>query len=133
MGSRTYSFDKDLLLKDAGNITSSAAAQVDGAAKVHEVGDARFDGVLVIDVTAVTKDAIVMVQTSDVADFSSGVSNVAAMMFTDDGGVIDPVVGRYELPFTTEQGDVYKKYMRVFTFIANSGSINYSAFVGVQY
>ena len=49
----SYTFDANLEFKDAGLVASSAAAQVDSAAKVVDVGTGFFKGDLVIDVTAI--------------------------------------------------------------------------------
>src|SRR5262245_15239855 len=47
-----YTFDVNLQLKDAGAVTSSAAAQVSGSAKIVPVGSGLFTGDVVIDVSA---------------------------------------------------------------------------------
>ena len=52
MAGRTKTFDADLELKDAGLVASSAAAQVDSAAQVVDLGAGLVEGDIVIDITA---------------------------------------------------------------------------------
>src|SRR5690349_16583262 len=48
----TFTFDANLEMKDAGLVAASAAATVDSAAKVLDMGTGYFEGTLVIDITA---------------------------------------------------------------------------------
>lgn len=142
MGRRVYTFDADLELKDAGAVTSSAAAQVDGAAKILDMGAARFDGLVVINVTAIdiaTNDEVydIVVQGSNSSTFASGIENLAQINLgateVRDGGAQDSTVGIYELPCTNEAADTVYRYIRLYTKVGAAGSsINYTAFLSTQ-
>lgn len=141
MGQRTYPFDIQTLLKDAGLIAASAAAQVGGAAAILDMGAARIDAVAVIDVTAVEiatgdEDFTIIIQGSNSATFASGIQNLAmidvgAAATGRPGGAADSLVGRYELMFTNEQADVTYRYVRAYTKVAGTiaTGVNYTAFV----
>jgi hypothetical protein len=141
MGQRTYPFDIQTLLKDAGLIAASAAAQVGGVAAILDVGAARIDAVAVIDVTAVEigtgdEDFTIIIQGSSSSSFASNIQNLAmidvgANSSGRPGGAIDSLVGRYELLFTNEQADVTYRYIRAYTKVAGTiaTGVNYTAFV----
>lgn len=141
MGSRTFSFDAELQMKDAGLVASSAAATVDGDAKILDVGDARLDAVLIVDVSAIeiasdNEEYDIILQGSSSATFASDIQNLAQMNLgateVRQGGAIDSVAGRYEMPFTNEQADVRYQYLRLYTVVAGTVAtgINYKAFIG---
>jgi hypothetical protein len=140
MGLRKYNFDALMLLKDAGLVAASAAAQVASADKILDMGAARFDGVAVIDVSAVEIDSnnelfTIIIQGSNSAAFASGIENLGALQLgaaeVRPGGAQDSVAGRYELPFVTEQADTVYRYIRAYTVVAGTqaAGINYTAFV----
>jgi hypothetical protein len=141
MGQRTYNLDIQLLLKDAGLVAASAAATVGGSAQILDMGAARFDGVVVIDVTAVeigTGDETftIIVQGSNSASFASGIQNlgmidVGANATGRPGGAIDSLVGRYELMLTNEQADVTYRYIRIYTKVGGTiaTGVNYTAYL----
>lgn len=146
MGQRNYNFDAAMQLKDAGLVAASAAAQVASANQIIDLGGptaggaGRFEGIAVIDVTAVEIDTAnelytLTVQVSSSATFGSDIQNCASMNLGSTsvrpGGAIDSLVGRYELPFITEQADVKRRYLRMYTTVAGTiaTGINYSAFV----
>lgn len=139
MGQRTYPFDIQLLLKDAGAITADAAAQVGGSNQILDMGAARIDAVAVIDVTAIDISSAdenyrLVLQGSNSSSFASGIQNLAIMELgataARPGGAADSLVGRYELLFTNEQADVTYRYLRAYTDVTGTTpSINYTAFV----
>lgn len=141
MGSRTFTFDALLQLKDAGAITSSAAAQVSGSNKILDMGAGRFDGVVTVDVSAIDivsndEEYNIIIQGSNSASFASGIENLAMLNLgateVRDGGGQDSTVGRYEIHVTNEQADTVYRYIRAYTFIAGTSttpSINYTAFL----
>ena len=103
--------DVETRLKDAGAVTSSAAAQVDGAAKVLNIGPGKLEGYINIDVSALdiaSNDEVyqIIAQFSDSATFASGIKNGAILELAATevagGGADDAVIGRYKLPFTNE-------------------------------
>lgn len=139
MGARAHNFDKLLELKDAGAITSSAAAQVGGSNKIIDMGAARFDAVVKINVSAIdttTGDEAynILVQGSNSSTFASGVENLAALDLGGTsgrrGGGQTSVAGVYEIPVTNEQADTVYRYVRLYTFCGGTTpSINYTAFL----
>lgn len=144
MGQRVYNFDAEMEFKDAGLVAASAAAQVDSADQIIDVGVGRFEGVMVIDVTAceiASNDELytVTVQGSSSATFASDIQNLAMTDFgataVRKGGAIATSVGRYELPFCNEQDDIKYRYLRLYTTVAGSiaTGINYSAFASTKY
>jgi hypothetical protein len=139
MGSRNYTFDALLQLKDAGAVTASAAAQVASAAKILDMGAGRFDGTVVVDVSALDivsndEEYNIIIQGSSSATFASDIQNLAMLNLgateVRDGGAIDSLVGRYEIGVTNEQADVTYRYIRAYTFVAGTTpSINYTAWL----
>ena len=136
----SYTFDAELEMKDAGLVASSAAAQVDAANKIADIGEGRFDGVLVIDVSAIEiadNDELytIVVQGSSSSTFASGIENLAELSLgateVRPGGAGDSTVGRYELPFTNNQDGSLYRYLRVYTVVAGTVAtgINYTAWV----
>jgi hypothetical protein len=141
MGSRSYNFDIQTLLKDAGAITASAAAQVSGAAQILDMGAARFEAMAVVDVTALDISSAdesyrILIQGSNSASFASGIQNLAnadlGATAARPGGAADSLVGRYELMVTNEQADVTYRYIRAYTVVGGTTpSINYTAFLSL--
>lgn len=136
MITKGYTYDSDLVLKDAGAISSSAAAQVDGADRIIDLGAGRVDGRTIVKVTAfdaTTGDerADVVMQFSASATFASGIVNGTRLgfgAFEVQGGSADPATGTYELPWTNEINGTVYRYMRAYTFCdGTSPSLNYSA------
>lgn len=140
MGTRAYNYDKEMLLKDAGLVAASAAAQVSSADKILDLGAARFEGVAIIDLTAIeiasnTEEYDIIIQGSNSATFASGIENLAQLNLgateVRQGGAQDSTTGRYELPFVTEQDDTTYRYIRAYTVVAGdiATGINYTAWV----
>lgn len=143
MGQRTFPYDNDLLLKDAGLVAASAAAQVSGSNKILDVGAARIEGTVVIDMTAIETDSSnevydIILQGSNSSSFASTVENLCQKQLGHssvlDGGAQTSTTGRYELPFTNEADDVTYRYLRLYTKIAGTigTGINYKAFIALQ-
>ncbi len=134
---KDFTFDSDLELKDAGLIAADAAAQVDSAAQVLDLGLARVDGRVIVDVTAIEVASnderyFVRTQFSDdnfAASIVGGtVLELGALEITD--AEVDTPIGRYELPFTNEINGITYRYMRLFTAVEGTiaTGINYAAF-----
>ena len=134
---KDFTFDSDLELKDAGLIAADAAAQVDSAAKVLDLGLARVDGRVIVDVTVIEvadndERYFVRTQFSDDAFAASIVGGtvleLGALEITD--AEVDTPIGRYELPFTNEINGITYRYMRIFTAVEGTvgTGINYIAF-----
>lgn len=135
----TYTFDALLEMKDSYATTASAAAQVDSAAKVLDLGTGFWSGDLVIDVTAAAVDGgdeayKIGIELSTDSGFSSGTEYEAASLLIGDAAVtagdVDTTVGRYVLPFHNRAIDgTTVRYARIYTtHIGSTSSITYSAF-----
>lgn len=140
MGNRVYNFDAEMQLKDAGLVAASAAAQLGGVDQILPVGDARFEGVAIIDVSAIEiadndEEYDIIIQGSNSASFASGIENLAQLNLgateVRQGGAKDSVTGRYELMFTNQQADVTYAYIRAYTVVAGTiaTGINWKGFV----
>ncbi len=137
MISKGFTYDDALELKDAGAVTSSAAAQVGGADRILDLGPGRVDGRTIINMTAfdaTTGDerSQVTMQFSNSPTFASGIVNGPSYgfgAFEVLGGSADPAAGEYELPWSNEiLGTVYR-YARLYTFGGGTTpSVTYTAF-----
>ena len=135
-------FDSDLEFKDAGLVAASAAATVDGAAKIVEVGPGLFRGCMLFDVSALeiaSNDELydIVIQGSpdstfgtatNIADLAAINLSAAEVKRTDCNK--DDAVGRYKLYFDNEQNGTFYQYLRVYTVVAGTiaTGINYTAF-----
>ena len=131
------SFDYSLRLKDTGLVASSAAAQVSGVDKVLDLGLARVDARVIVDISAIevaTGDEKyeIEVQVSNSSTIASGIF-IAAVAKLGDSSVsfesADTAVGRREIAFTNEINGTTYRYVRLFTRIAGTiaTGINYTA------
>lgn len=145
----TYTFDIDLLMKDAGLVAADAAWGVGGSAKVLDVGDGRYCGYAVIDVSALEiasgdERYDLLIQGSSKSDFASDIVILAALPVGDGSTIgaayagsgvdVDDAAGRYVLPFTNERNNIYYRYIRGFTVVTGTiaTGINFSAFVAKE-
>jgi len=134
-------FDSDLEFKDAGLVAASAAAEVDSAAKVVDVGTGLFKGCMVLDVTALeiaSNDEIydIVVQGSNAEAFTAaGVVELAAISLsakevkrTDSDK--DDDTGRFKIYFDNENNGTFYRYLRLYTVVAGAiaTGINYAAY-----
>lgn len=144
MGSRTYNQDAELIFHDgAAAVTADGAGQVASAARIHDVGQARFEAVMLVDVTAldiVSNDEryIVLVQGSSSPTFASNIENLVAIELgateVRAGGAKDSTVGRYELPFCNEQDNEIYRYLRVYVDVAGTTpSLTFKAWASTKY
>lgn len=163
MGSRTYSFDKFMQLADgAAATTGNGIGQVASANKILDLGGAqtrtdlsivggmaRLDGVVVIDVSAITvantdnlyRLTLMGSNNSDgskpvvLGEMSLGNFTLIPNGSTGSAGTgagSTSVIGRYELLFSTEQGDINYRYIYLYNTVAGtSKSITYTAFAAV--
>ena len=139
----TYTFDALLEFRDLNNTTASAAALVDGAAKVVDLGTGFWSGDLVIDVTVAAVDGgdeayKIGIELSSNSDFSTGSEYEGASLLIGDssvtGGDADTTVGRYVLPFRNRAIDgTTLRYARVYvTHIGSTSSLTMSAFASIR-
>ena len=75
---KDFTYDNDLLLKDAGLVASSAAATVSASAKQLDLGAARVDGRVIVDISAIEVDTgnekyEIEVQVSNTSGFGAGI------------------------------------------------------------
>lgn len=135
-----YTFDADLEMRDSYAATSSAAAQVDSAAKVLDLGTGFWSGDLVVDVTDAAVDGgdeayTIQVQLSDNSGFSAGSEYEGAALRIGDaavtGGDVDTTTGRYVIPFHNRVASdgTCLRYARVYTtHVGSTSSITFTAF-----
>lgn len=132
-------FDSLLEMKDAGAIASSAAAQVDAADKILDLGLGLVEANLIIDVTALevadgNEVYSIEWQLSNSATFAATVVVASVLRIGDSSvafGSADNAVGRYIQPVNNEFNGTAYRYARLFTRIAGTVAtgINYSAFL----
>lgn len=128
---RGYPFDIATLMKDAGAITSTAAATVGGNAKVLDLRKARFEGTLVLEVSALdladtNETYAVEWQLSNASDFGSGVVTGISIPVTATGTIEQPILN-------VKNGVVYQ-YARLRTVCGGtSPSINYTGHIALKY
>ena len=139
---RSYTFDKNLQLKDAGLVAASAAAQVGGVATVRDLGTGRVDARAIIDISAIeiaTGDEAyrLRVQGSNDITFATGVVTLAERQVGNaavTGNSAADTVGRYEVPFTNDVNGVRYRYVRQFTTVVGTiaTGINYTSFIAKE-
>lgn len=137
----SFVFDTNLEMKDAGLVAASAAATVDSAAKILDLGTGLVIGMVVADVTAIevaTGNEVYEIewQLSSDSDFgTAGNIRCAAELKLGDSSVngsgADSAAARYLLPVHNEFAGTLYRYARLYTRIAGTiaTGINYSAFL----
>ncbi len=137
-------YDAETQLKDAGAITASAAAQVDGVAKVIDLGDGRMDARAIVNVTAITNGTgetfQIKVQGSD-DSFDSDIVDLGILNLGPAAGMVGDTavgVGQHEIKFHNCPEGAIKDKIRLYTVVNNASpanspvaSINYSAYLAV--
>lgn len=135
-------FDANLEFKDAGLVAASAAAQVDSAAKIVDLGTGLFKGCMIIDVSALeiaSNDEIydIVIQGSPDAAFGTAGNicelaqlNLSAKEVKRTDCDKDDGTGRYKLYFDNENDGTFYRYVRVYTIVAGTVAtgINYTAY-----
>jgi hypothetical protein len=135
-------FDSDLEFKDAGLVAASAAAQVDSAAQIVDVGTGFFKGCMILDVSALeiaSNDEIydIVVQGSSDSDFGTDTNIVELAALNLSAAEVkrtdcnkDDSTGRFKLYFDNENNGTYYRYLRVYTVVAGTVAtgINYTAY-----
>ncbi len=143
---QAYTFDAELEMKDAGLVAADAAWTVDSAAAVIDVGTGRFEGKVIVDVSALeiaTGDErySLILQGSSSSTFASDIVILACLpvgdgstigtAFGGSGVDVDDTTGRYEIPFSNERNNIYYRYVRGWTDVAGTiaTGINFSAYM----
>lgn len=138
----TGTFDSDLEFKDAGLVAASAAATVDGAAKIVDVGTGLFRGCMLFDVSALeiaSNNELydIVIQGSSDSDFGTDTNIVELAAINLSAADVkrtdcnkDDAIGRYKLYFDNEQNGTFYQYLRVYTVVDGTiaTGINYTAF-----
>lgn len=135
-------YDSLLLLKASAAVTASAAGSL-----ILDLGDARTEGQVIIDVSALKIAAndeaySIVVQGSPDSDFGTAANVVelcslhlgASETKTTDSDK-DDTTGRYLLRFTNERAGTFFRYLRLYTWVDSGGtspSITYSAFATID-
>lgn len=141
-----FVFDSLLELKDAGDVTSSAAAQVDSAAKILDCGASSYlRGNLVIDITALEVASTdekyeIEWQLSPDSDFGTAANIVCATAVklgdsSVNGSGADSAAGRIVQPVHNEFNGTVYRYARLYTRVAgtiDTTGINYSAYLAAE-
>lgn len=143
MGQRVYNQDLELILADgAAAITASGVTQVASANVVKKVGPGRFEAVLIVDVSAIKISAndeiyTLLLQGASASAFSTFETLAALDLGATEvrlGNSVDSVVGRYEIPFTTEQHDTVYDWIRLYVVTGGtSESITLKAWIAERY
>jgi hypothetical protein len=137
---RQHTYDAATVLKDAGLVAASAAAQVSSADKILDVGDSVLTGSLVIDVSAIevaSNDEVyrIRLEGSNSATFASNIQGLGSMRIGSAGGLgtnhLLSTTGRYEIRFANVQNGVTYRYLRAYTEVGGTiaTGINYTAFI----
>lgn len=143
MPQRGYNLDIELLLADGlAAVTADGVSQVASAAVIDELGPGRFEGVLIIDVSAIKTSAAdelyhLCLQGSADNTFATK-ENVAQLTLgagaVRPGGAVTSVIGRYEIPFTTDQHDTVYRFTRLYVDVAGTApSITFKAWIAERY
>lgn len=136
---KDFTYDNAGLMKDAGLVAASAAAQVASANKILDLGNSRIDFRVILDFTAVEADSAnelytILVQLSNSATFASGIFNASAVLMGVAGTTQESAstaVGRRELAACNEVNGTVYRYCRLYTIVAGTiaTGINYTGFM----
>jgi hypothetical protein len=135
---KDQTFDYALRMKDAGLVAASANWQVSSADKILDMGAQRFDGRVIIDISACETDTgneryTLFIQGSTSATFATGVWNLAGITLGDSSTSLETVdtaaTRRQEIAFTNEVNGTVYRYIRGYTQIAGTiaTGINFTA------
>jgi hypothetical protein len=143
MGQRVYNIDIELLLADGlAAVTADSVSQVASANVSKQLGPGRFEGVLVIDVTAIKTsagDELYHLLLQGGTDNTFATKETVAQLTLGAGAArpgapVTSVIGRYEIPFVTEQHDVSYPWERLYIDVAGTApSITLKAFIAERY
>jgi hypothetical protein len=141
------------LLKDAGAVTSSAAAQVGGSGRILDLGASLSPtagmqaapltpSMAVIDVAAISSGSDnvirICIQASSSPTFASDVVNMGILDLSQGtnglgGQTVVGAVGRYLVPILNWQNKVQRRYVRAFHVLSGtSPSVNYTCYLTKQ-
>lgn len=134
---KSFTFDSALRLKDAGAVTASGNGQVGGSDRIVDMGSARFDGRVIVDIVAIdVADAnetyTIRVQGSNSPTFAATVKTLASLEVgraaATGSSAADAAGTRAEIGVTNEFNGVTYRYLRVTHVLGGTTpSINYVA------
>lgn len=137
-GRPRFIFDAATELKDAGLVAASAAATVDAAAQIIDMGTGVWMAGVQIDVSAIEiasndERYDICVQLSSKSDFADTIVTAAQLQLGANetlNGDQDSLIGRYKIFFDNEYNGTYYRYLRLYTVVAGTiaTGINYTAF-----
>ncbi len=143
MGQRNYNLDVELMLADgAAAVTADGVSQVGGQAVNIQLGPGRFEGVLIIDVSAIDISSadevynLILEGASSNAFSATEVLTQYALGATAvrPHGAVNSVIGRYEIPFITEQHDTVYDWVRLYADVGGTTpSITFKAWIAERY
>lgn len=142
MGQRVYNQDLELILADGVAMTASGVTEVATVDQVKKVGPGRFEAVLIVDVSAIKISAndeiyTLLLQGSSAEAFSTHETLASLALGATEvrpGGAVDSVIGRYEIPFTTEQHDTVYDWIRLYVVTAGTDeTITLKAWIAERY
>lgn len=136
--SRDFTFDYNLLLKDAGLVAATANAQVAGSDRFVDLGTGRVDGRIIIDFAAVETDtgdekyeilARVSSSPTHITDVWVAGEIRVGHSSTSLETVTTTATGRRELAFTNEINGVCYQWLNLKTIVAGTiaTGVNYKA------
>lgn len=136
---RDAMYDVALLLKDAGLVAASGAAQVASSARQLDLGGVgRVDGRVLATFTAIEIDTgnegyTVQIQFSNTWGFGAGVVNGPALRVGHSSVTLasaSDVASKRELPFSNQVDGVNYRYMRLYTIVVGTivTGVNFTAF-----
>lgn len=135
---RRLIFDAETELKDAYLVAASAAAQVDSADKIIDMGQGVWRAELQVDVSAIEiasndERYDIIAQLSSKSDFADTIVAAAQLQLGANevlNGDQDSLIGRYKLIFDNEYNGTYYRHLRLYTLVAGTiaTGINYTAF-----
>ncbi len=121
---RHYTYDNEMLLHDGvAAITADGVGQVSAADQEIDLGEGRFDGMLVIDGSAMTtggaaeEEYVLQLQGSTVAGMATDKVPLAQLHMGDATKILgdeDIGIGRYEVPFCNEVAGELQRYIRLY-------------------
>jgi hypothetical protein len=143
MGQRIYNQDLELILADgAAALTADGVSLVAAAPAAKQVGPGRFEAVLIIDVSAIDVSSADEVyhfclQGGPTSAFATK-ENLAQISLghtsARPGAPVTSVIGRYEIPFTTEQHDAVYDWIRLYVDVAGTTpSVTFKAWIAERY
>lgn len=143
MGQRVYNQDAELILADgAAAITADGVTQVAAVNVSKKLGAGRFEGVLIIDVSAIdisSADEVYHLLLQGSADSTFTTKETVAQISLGataarPGGAANSVIGRYEIPFVTEQHDTVYDWVRLYVDVGGTTpSITLKAWIAERY